>query len=218
MNLLLKQRNGYCSLHAANTSAHAEQRSCAHAEESRHQQANPTEKALRMQPTLLPPPPWTSQTSRTGLRLESLGCTFCHRCRKNVPRSGQWPLARDKATQTEQSSSRAGWKACSGTARRARHHEDGKEGRLLNEYSMSPYGAHPCILTWKKSTGTKEKSDGGSYCISAFSFERCPTPSSLTEKTRPEFNSTSMSRMSMGYKTQVKKRHPTRQTSAYWRR
>ncbi|XP_043737015.1 uncharacterized protein LOC122680109 [Cervus elaphus] len=90
--------------------------------------------------------------------------------------------------------------------------------RLLNEYSMSPYGAHPCILTWKKSTGTKEKSDGGSYCISAFSFERCPTPSSLTEKTRPEFNSTSMSRMSMGYKTQVKKRHPTRQTSAYWRR
>lgn len=35
------------------------------------------------------------------------------------------------------------------------------QGRLLNEYSMSPYGAHPCILAWKKSTGTKEKSDGG---------------------------------------------------------
>lgn len=36
--------------------------------------------------------------------------TFCHWCRKNVPRNGQWPFARDKATQTEQSSSWAGWK------------------------------------------------------------------------------------------------------------
>ena len=35
-----------------------------------------------------------------GLRLESLGCTFCHWCRKNVPRNGQRPFARDKATQT----------------------------------------------------------------------------------------------------------------------
>ena len=34
----------------------------------------------------------------------------CHWCRKNVPRNGQWPVAHDKATQTEQSSSLAGWK------------------------------------------------------------------------------------------------------------
>lgn len=45
-----------------------------------------------------------------GLRLETLSCTFCHWCRKNVPRNGQRHFACDKATQTEQSSSWAGWK------------------------------------------------------------------------------------------------------------
>lgn len=40
---------------------------------------------------------------------QGFGCAFCHWCRKNVPRNGQWPFACDKATQTEQSPSWAGW-------------------------------------------------------------------------------------------------------------
>lgn len=49
------------------------------------------------------------------LQLESLGCTFCHRCRKNVPgvASGLSPLDA-KATQTEQSSSALGGKPAPG--------------------------------------------------------------------------------------------------------
>lgn len=93
-----------------------------------------------------------------GLQLGSLGCTFCHRCRKNVPRSGQWPLAHDKATQTEQSSSRAGWKACSGTARRARHHEDGKEVSIRKLWSHTWYlsPAWPLVLAPRSTAGWPE--------------------------------------------------------------
>lgn len=43
-----------------------------------------------------------------GAALGSLGCVFRHWCRKNLPRNGQRPSARDKATRAEQSSSRAG--------------------------------------------------------------------------------------------------------------
>lgn len=83
-----------------------------------------------------------STRASQGLRLESLGCTFCLWCRKNVPRNGQQPFACDKATQTEQSSSWAGWKRrregkpapdCS-ACKAPRGWEDGEDQKIVVSY------------------------------------------------------------------------------------
>lgn len=83
--------------------------------------------------------PKISTRAFQGLRLESLGCTFCHCAERTSPgtASGLSPVTRPHKQSS--SSSWAGWKACSGTARRARHREDGRTVSIRKSWSHTWY-------------------------------------------------------------------------------